>query len=345
MINPEQAATYPQPYPEQFADFNPDLPQHTTAPQSWMVTVADARYHWYDLIAGFPERPDIRDPVGRYQRRMQFELEAVAEKHHLFFAVTRPRVRFDTAVAVQWGFFSLKLTLPLLVGGEQAKDSLTIELTIPFAATLKKPTVTMTPTFVTFNWGGLIEAFSIHDILQTYPNHLAAPCRVIHVGQTRDADARLSRARLPALQKLHAQLGDDCDTLLLVQSMNVHVICDEGDAADLPCNAESRAAEALRAERMDIIEAALIRHFEDAGARGLTLEQRKLGRARLAEVQQANNLVQLTIDLELPEAGNYDKLCSDKVAPAPSHLLSCFIADGEAKVSALPVAAAAAVKG
>ncbi len=47
---------------------------------------------------------------------MQFELEALAEKRHLFFAVTRPRVRFDIAGAIQWGFFSLKLTLPLLMG-------------------------------------------------------------------------------------------------------------------------------------------------------------------------------------------------------------------------------------
>lgn len=337
MITPEQAAHHPQPYPEQFADFDAFLPEHTAAPQSWMVTVADARYHWYDLIAGFPERPDIRDPVGRYQRRMQFELEAVAEKHHIFFAVTRPRVRFDAAVAVQWGFFSLKLTLPLLVGAAQTRDSLTIELEPPFAATLKKPTVTLTPTFVTLNWGGLIEAFSIHDILQTYPSHLSAPSRVIHVGQTRDPDARLSRARLPALQKLHAELGGDHDTLLLVQRMSVTVMCADGDAAELPGNADPRAAEALQAERLDIIEAALIRYFEDGGARGLTLEQRKLGRARLAALQQANNLVQFTIDIELPEAGNYDKLCSDLVAPAPSHLLSCFIADGEARVSAMPV--------
>ena len=54
-------------------------------------------------------------------------------------------------------------------------------------------------------------------------------------------------------------------------------------------------------------------------------------------MRQANNLVQFTIDLELPEAGNYDKLCSDQAAPAPSHLLSCFIADGEARVSGMPV--------
>ena len=345
MIIPEQAATIPQPYPEQFADFTAHLPEHTAAPQSWMVTVANARYHWYDLIAGFPERPDIRDPIGRHQRRMQFELEAVAEKHHLFFAVTRPRVRFDPAGSVQWGFFSLKLTLPLLVGAAQTKESLTIELTVPFAATLKKPTVTLTPNFVTLNWGGLVEALSIHDILQTYPNNLAAPSRVIHVGQTRDPDARLSRARLPALQKLHAQLDDDCDTLLLVHSMDVHVICADGDAADLPGNADPRAAEALQAERMDIIEAALIRYFEGGGVRGLTQEQRKLRGARLTEVQQANNLVQFTIDVELPEAGNYDKLCSEQVSTAPRHLMSCFIADGEAKVSRLPVPPAPAIKG
>lgn len=343
MINPEQAAPTPRPYPEQFAGFAAHAPEHTSAPQSWMVTVADARYHWYDLIAGFPERPDIHDPIGRYQRRTQFELEAVAEKHHLFFAVTRPRVRFDAAGSVQWGFFSLKLTLPLLVGAAQARDSLTIELKVPFAATLKKPTVTLTPTFVTLNWGGLVEALSIHDILQTYPNHLAAPGRVMLVGQTRDPDARLAKARLPALQKLHAQLDDDLDTLLLVHSMDVQVVCADGDAADLPANAAPEAAEALRAERMDIVEAALIRYFE--GARTQSLERRKLAAARLTEVRDANSLVQFTIDVALPEAGNYDLLGSEQVAAAARHLMSCFIADGEAKVSALPVPPAAAVKG
>lgn len=343
MINPEQAAPTPRPYPEQFAGFAAHAPEHTSAPQRWMVTVADARYHWYDLIAGFPERPDIHDPIGRYQRRTQFELEAVAEKHHMFFAVTRPRVRFDAAGSVQWGFFSLKLTLPLLVGAAQTRDSLTIELKVPFAATLKKPTVTLTPTFVTLNWGGLVEALSIHDILQTYPNHLAAPGRVMLVGQTRDPDARLAKARLPALQKLHAQLDDDLDTLLLVHSMDVQVVCADGDAADLPANAAPEAAEALRAERMDIVEAALIRYFE--GARVQSLERRKLAAARLTEVRDANSLVQFTIDVALPEAGNYDLLGSEQVAAAPRHLMSCFIADGEAKVSALPVPPAAAVKG
>jgi hypothetical protein len=70
-------------------------------------------------------------------RRMQFELDAAAEKRHLFFAVTRPRVRFDVTGVVQWGFFSLKLTLPLLVGADARKETISVELKVPFAATMK----------------------------------------------------------------------------------------------------------------------------------------------------------------------------------------------------------------
>lgn len=340
MITHAQAAPPPPPHGEQYDDLAAHAPEHTSAPQNWMVSVADARYHWYDLIAGFPERPDIRDPIGRYRRRMQFELEAIAEKHHLFFAVTRPRVRFDPDGAPHWGFFSLKLTLPLLVGAERRKDNLTIELEVPLAATLKKPTVTLTPEFVTLNWGGLVEALSIHDLLQTYPNELAAPSRVIHVGQTRDHEARLSTAALPALQKAHEQVGDGDDTLLVVQRMDVHVICDDGDPAELPGNGHPRAAEALQAERLDILEAALIRYFEGVGARGHNQEQRQRHGARLTAVAEANKLAEFTIEVDLPEVGNFDALCSDFAAESAHHLVSGFIAGGEARLynPALPPA-------
>ncbi|MET0323496.1 MAG: hypothetical protein ABW069_22490, partial [Duganella sp.] len=147
-------------------DLLPLLPQRSTAAQTWRVTVSDAKYHWYDLFAGFPERPDIRDPVGRQLRRMQFDLEATMEKRLIYFVINRPIVRFDTARNVSWAFFSLKLTVPILVGSEGKRETVQMELTVPFAATLKKPAVTMTDRFITLNWGGLVEALSIHEVLQ-----------------------------------------------------------------------------------------------------------------------------------------------------------------------------------
>ncbi|MET0323497.1 MAG: hypothetical protein ABW069_22495 [Duganella sp.] len=323
---------------EQMDDLDAYLPEAAVAPQSWYATVADAKFHWYDLIAGFPGRPDIHDPIGRYQRRMQFELEAVAEKHHIFFALTCPPVRFDADAAVHWGFFSLKLTLPLLMGVAQARDSITIELKPPFAATLKKPRVTLTPNFVTLNWGGLVEAFSVHDIVQTHAPD-KAPCRVVYVGQTRDPDALLARARLPALQKLHARHKEDVDTLLLVQQLDVRVTCADGDPADLPRNAHPRAAAVLQAARMDMLEAALIRHFEGATSPVRKLEERQQRSERLVAVQQAHQLVQFTIDLQWPDAGSYDKIGSEHVAAATRHLLSCFVADGAVIVSRMPLPA------
>jgi hypothetical protein len=311
--------------------------EHTASPQSWMVTVADAKYHWYDLIAGFGEKPDIRDPVGRYLRRMQFELEAVAEKRHLFFAVTRPKVRFDVTGAVQWGFFSLKLTLPLLMGVEQTKENLTIELDVPFAATIKKPSVTLTENFITLNWGGLVEALSIHDILQNYAHTLKLPSKVVYVGQTRDGEGRLARGRLPAMSRLRAQFGLDYDILLLVQRMDIEVSSADGDPADLPHNEHPLAAEALQAERMDVIESALVRYFEGGNTRSRNTEERQARSERLTEVQASNHLSQFTIDLELQECGYYNKLCSEFVSAAPRHILSCFIADGQAEVAVMPV--------
>ena len=334
---PEMAATTSQPYSEQFAVFA-TTPDEPSAPQSWMASVADAKYHWYDLVAGFPETPDIRDPIGRYQRRMQFELEALAEKRHLFFAVTRPRVRFDTAGTVQWGFFSLKLTLPLLMGTAETKESISIELKVPFAATLKKPTVSLTPNFVTLNWGGLVEAFSIHDILQNHAHTLKVPSKVVYVGQTRDAEARLSKGRLPALQKLHAQSLGELDMLLLVQQVDVQVTCADGDPADAAHNAHPVAVDALQGQRMDVVEAALIRYFEGSAASRLrSQEERALRSTRLQDAHINSNLVNLTIDLQLDQASHYRYLGSEHVAAAKRHLLSCYIADGAAMVAPLPL--------
>jgi hypothetical protein len=337
---PEQAAETPQPYSDPLslsADGRVKV-EHTAAPQSWMVRVADAKYQWYDLVAGFMDKPpDIRDPVGRYLRRAQFELEAVAEKRHLFFAVTRPRVRFDVTGAVQWGFFSLKLTLPLLIGGEQAKDHLTIELKVPFAATLKKPAVTLTENFITLNWGGFVEALSIHDVLQNYAHQLKISSKVVYVGQTLDPEARLSKGKLPALQKLRAQFSLDYDTLLLVQRMDIEVGCADGDPADLPSNAHPLAADALLAERMDVIEAAMIRYFEGAAPRLRPAEECATRAARLAEVRESNHLTQFTIDHQLEETGNYSHLNSEFVASAKRHILSCYIADDQVKVVAMPI--------
>jgi hypothetical protein len=336
---PEQVAQLPQPYADSFAT----LPQRTSAPQSWMVRVAAAKYHWYDLIAGFAERPDIRDPIGRYMRRMQFELEATAEKRHLFFAVTRPRVRFDITGVVQWGFFSLKLTLPLLLGAEAAKESITVELKVPFAATMKKPTVILTENFVSLNWGGLVEVLSVHDLLQTYAHALKLPSKVAYVGQTRDPEGRLGKGRLPALHKLRAQCGMDFDTLILVVGMDVEVSCADGDPAALPHNEHPLAAAALQAERADLIEAALIRYFEGSTPRWRHSDERKARAERLTAVQASNHLVQYTIDLALaPEdAGYYNYLCSEFVSAARRHLLSCYVADGQAQVAPMPLPAPA----
>jgi hypothetical protein len=330
---PEQVAQLPQPYADSFAT----LPQRTSAPQSWMVRVAAAKYHWYDLIAGFAERPDIRDPIGRYMRRMQFELEATAEKRHLFFAVTRPRVRFDITGVVQWGFFSLKLTLPLLLGAEAAKESITVELKVPFAATMKKPTVILTENFISLNWGGLVEVFSVHDLLQTYAHTLKLPSKVCYVGQTRDPEGRLGKGRLPALYKLRAQLGMDYDTLILVVGVDVEVSCAEGDPAALPHNEHPLAADALQAERIDAIEAALIRYFEGSAPRLRAMDERKARAERLTAIQASNHLAQYTIDLELQDCGSYNYLSSEYVTAAAHHLLSCYIADGQAQVASMPL--------
>ncbi len=334
---PDQPAPHPHPLSEPIAPPAGGWATHGAAPQSWMVRVADAKYQWYDLVASFMDKPDIRDPIGRYLRRTQFELEAVAEKRHLFFAVTRPRVRFDVTGAVQWGFFSLKLTLPLLLGAEQEKDHLTIELSVPFAATLKKPAVTLTDNFITLNWGGFVEALSIHDVLQNYAHQLKLPSKVVYVGQTLDPQALLSKGRLPALQKLRAKSGLDYDMLLLVQRMEVVVSCADGDPADLPQNAHPLAADALLAERMDVIEAAMIRYFEGGDARQRQPEEREARVLRLAEVQQSNHLSQFTIDYELQDAVNYSSLSSEFVTSAKRHLLSCYIADGKAHVVPMPI--------
>lgn len=321
---------------EPLDDLLPLLPQRGSAPQTWVVTVADAKYHWYDLVAGFPERPDIRDPVGRQLRRMQFDLEATMEKRLIYFAVNRPRVRFDAAGKTSWGFFSLKLTVPIVVGVDEKRDNITIELTVPFAATLKKPSVTMTDRFLTLNWGGLVEALSIHDVLQQYENHLQFQSRVQYVGQTKDAAGRLARGRLPAVQKIHQLNNDSNDMLLLIQRMNVEVLSDDGDPAELPVNENAVAADILLKDRVDIIECALIRYFEGPLMHGRSDKEAEVRKQRVREVQAANHLEHFRIDLRLEDAGPYQDLFSREVPVSRSHIIDCTIVDGEVIVTRVP---------
>jgi hypothetical protein len=312
------------------------LPQRGDAPQTWVVTVADAKYRWYDLVAGFPERPDIRDPVGRQLRRMQFDIEATMEKRLIYFAVNRPRVRFDPNGKTSWGFFSLKLTVPIIIGAEEKRDSVTIELTVPFAATLKKPSVTVTDRFITLNWGGLIEALSIHDVLQQYENQLHFHSKVQYVGQTKDASGRLARGRLSSIQKIHQNNNEDNDMLLLVQRMNVEVLSPGGDPAELPVNQNAVAADLLLKDRIDVIECALIRYFEGPQMHGRSDKEADVRKQRMREVHAINHLENFRIDLRLDESGPYHDLFSPVVPVSRSHIIDCTIVDGDVLVTRVP---------
>ncbi|MRW94426.1 hypothetical protein GJ699_31095 [Duganella sp. FT80W] len=324
------------PPPDAMEELLPLMPQRTAAPQTWVVTVADAKFHWYDLIAGFPPVPDIRDPVGRHLRRMQFDLEATSEKRLLYFAVSRPIVRFDTSRSTSWGFFSLKLTLPLLVGVEEKKETLTIELTVPFAATLKKPSVVLTDRFLTLNWGGLIEALSIHDVLQQYENNFNFASEVQYVGQTKDPLGRLARARLMPVQRVHQRHSENNDMLLLIQRMNVEVMSDDGDPAELEVNQNPVAADMLLKDRIDVIECALIRYFEGPEMHGRTDKEADIRKQRVQEVRVSNNLESFRIDLRLEDAGKYHDLYSKHTAISRSHIIDCSIVDGNVIINRVP---------
>jgi hypothetical protein len=321
---------------DEMEELLPLMPQRTAAPQTWVVTVADAKFHWYDLIAGFPEKPDIHDPVGRHLRRMQFDLEAASEKRLIYFAVNRPRVRFDTSRSTSWGFFSLKLTLPLLVGPEEKKEALTIELTVPFAATLKKPSVVLTDRFLTLNWGGLIEALSIHDVLQQYQNTLTYATEVQYVGQTKDPLGRLARARLMPVQRVHQKFGEDNDTLLMVQRMTVEVMSADGDPAELEVNQNPVATDMLLKDRIDVIECALIRYFEGPQMHGRSDKEADVRKQRVTEVARINNLESFRIDLRLEDATQYNDLYSDHAGVSRSHIIDCSIVDGNVLITRVP---------
>lgn len=332
--DPEPIADIPEPY----EDLLPNIPQRTVAVQNWNVTMSDAKFHWYDLVAGFPAVPDIRDPVGRYLRRMQFDLEATMEKRLLYLVVSRPLVRFDTNRSPSWGFFSLKLTLPLLVGAEQKRDSVTLELDVPFAATMKKPVVTVQDRFLILNWGGLVEAMSIHDVLQHHEHGLKFASRVQYVGQTKDTTGRLAKGRLTVLQKLQQNNSEHSDTLLLVQRLHFEIDPAQSDPALLPSNQNAVAADALLKDRMDLAECAVIKYFEGDVMRGRKDHELAVRRARMVEVQAAHNVQDVTIDLTAPEAerDRYYDLVSEFVPVSRAHRMRCHLINGDIGLTLLP---------
>lgn len=297
---------------------DPVLPPRSSAPQRWDATVAETRFYWYDLLVNDPQVPDFRDPIGRYQRRMQFALDATMEKRLLFFVVARPRLRFDVKKGPSWGFFGLKLTLPLLAGAENRKESITLELEVPFEATFKKPQVQLHDKYVTLNWGAMTECFSVHDLLQKFPNDLKYDSVVQYVGQTRDPQARLAKGRNQTVNRILEENEAGMDTFLLVKRMDVAV----------QTTAEDVASEASSRSHVELLEAALIRYFEgEKPANRSTIDQNNR-RDRVAMLVETYQLVGLGIDLGFKEADNFHDLKAPNVPVSRRHLLDCTFGPG-----------------
>ncbi|GGY84359.1 hypothetical protein ACFFTM_05395 [Pseudoduganella plicata] len=304
------------------------LTPHSTAPQFWTATVAESKFYWYDLLAGGGPLPDFRDPVGRYLRRMQFALDGTMEKRLLYFLIARPRVRIDTHRNVSWGFFSLKLTIPILLGAAERKSTLTIDLDVPFEATLKKPTVQLQDKFLLLNWGALTETLSIHDLIQRYQPEPTFPSTVLYVGQTHDPAGKLAKGLSPLVNRLRESVMDENDTFLLIQRMDVKV---ETTARDMSEEASVRT-------QTDLIEGALIRYFEGPAPRARKEVELGTRRERLEELQKTYLLERLTVDLGFKDADAFHELTSEHVPIARRHLFECVFDHGTPELKTLSAA-------
>lgn len=294
------------------------LPPRSSAPQRWDASVAESRFYWYDLLINDPLVPDFRDPIGRYQRRMQFALDATMEKRLLFFVVSRPKLRFDTKKGTSWGFFGLKLTVPLLAGIDNRKESITLELEVPFEATFKKPIVTLHDKYITLNWGALTECFSAHDLLQRFPNDLKYESTVQYVGITRDPQARLAKGRYPAVNRIMEENDGAVDTFLLVKRMDVAVTTDVVDPL----------TEASTRSHVEVMEAALIRYFEgEKPAHHGTIESNNR-REHVAQLVETYQLESLTVDLGFKEADSFHDLKATNVPVSRRHLIEFTFGPG-----------------
>jgi hypothetical protein len=307
-------------------DIEAALPPRSSAPQSWDASVAESRFYWYDLLVNDPLVPDFRDPIGRYQRRMQFALDATMEKQLLFFVIARPRLRFDIKKGTNWAFFGLKLNVPLLVGPDNRKESITLELEAPFEATFKKPIVTLHDKYITLDWGALTECYSAHDLLQKFPNELNYESTVQHVGITRDPQSRLAKGRYPAVNRIVEENENGLDTFLLIKRLEVAV----------QTSIEDPLGEASTRSHVEVMEAALIRYFEgEKPAHHGTIEMNNR-RDRVAQLVETYQLVGLTIDLGFKEADSFHDLKSANAALSRRHLVEfTFGAGGEIRYKRL----------
>jgi hypothetical protein len=305
--------------PGEDATEQPRIPR-STAPQAWAASVAETKFYWYDLLVDGAPLPDFRDPLGRYLRRMQFAVDGTQDKRLLYFIVSRPRVRIDVQRSVSWSFFSLKLTIPVLIGADERKSTIAIDLDVPFEATYKKPLVQLQDKFLLLNWGALVEAFSIHDLIERFDTGLAFPSTVLYVGQTHDPAGKLAKGEHPAVNRARNVVMLDNDTFLLVQRFDVKV---DTTASDL-------SEEASQRTHMDLLEGALIGYFEDPASRLRNEIERGNRRDHLAELQHTYWLEKLTVDLGFQGASHFYDLESAVAARSRRHLFECVFTHGQA---------------
>jgi hypothetical protein len=191
---------------------------------------------------------------------------------------------------------------------------------VPFEATYKKPLVQLQDKFLLLNWGALVEAFSIHDLIERFDTGLAFPSTVLYVGQTHDPAGKLAKGEHPAVNRARNVVMLDNDTFLLVQRFDVKV---DTTASDL-------SEEASQRTHMDLLEGALIGYFEDPASRLRNEIERGNRRDHLAELQHTYWLEKLTVDLGFQGASHFYDLESAVAARSRRHLFECVFTHGQA---------------
>lgn len=318
-----------------YFDFLNNHSGYTDSSKDWFVDVSQTKIYWYDLVINPPEEIDIRRFITEQLKALRRSVEESLEKRFIYFICSRKKVRFDTRNPPSYKWFSDQLRIPLLLGSEKQKITVSITFSDIENGKTARPKVNVTDRFITlFDSAGNGSTLSVHDFLMNFDINIGQSTTVHYVGYTKSPDTRPTNGNHGGLGETIYKMPTSENDIFVVFNLFKVMTKASNSSHMLDFLVANSMIDEITAElEGKLIEKCFISYFNSSLQwKNKIGEQQELNN-NLTRIAKKNKINSIQIHYEVSGNSEYWNFQSTHIPPSARHLFTVETRDDTVHIS------------
>jgi len=302
----------------------------------WFISLSETKIYWFDLVVEPLEHESIntRDAIASDLKAKEIIDRKSKASRFVYFFASRPRVRIDTSIPLEFDLKSRVLTFRVLLGRESKPIWLKPKMEID-EGIIESVYLTSTDRSIRiYSNSETSRTVSIHDFLAHTNLSLGKSTEILYVGSTADQASRfLKRQHRGVTDSIYQKGSESHDFFFYSNVFTVHESLNYHSAsARLISQVVSLNFQDCK-EECEVVENGLIRYF---GCKSQKLNEKpEVGKLRNAfiNLHEKRGISKLAYHIEVEPEPNYFNFFSVNAKPKSNHTFMYTLKENEVDLS------------